>query len=134
MSKVLALSRRSRPFSPKCYEGVSPTPVFQIKSMTRREWFKLLAEQNANVPKCVSKEGEVDASAVDEKIWDTLIQGIDMNNKLFEKHLTGWEHVMDECNEDLPFGKDNFELLPDAVISELIKEITGQVTKEEAKN
>lgn len=134
MSKVLALSRKPRPFSPSCCKGMKPAPVFQIKSMTRREWFKLLAEQNVNVPKGVSTDGEVDASAIDNSIWESLIQGIDMNNKLFETHLAGWENLKDQCDEDVPFDKANFELLPDEIVSELVKEITGQVTKEEAKN
>ena len=131
MSKVLAVSKAPRPFTPKCYEGVSPTPVFTIISMTKREWLLFLKQETSGIPK-ESKEGSPEE--ITDTTFDALCYGIDGNARLFDKHLTGWNNVPAQGGVSLEYGRDNFDCLPDKVVAELIKEISGQVSDEDAKN
>ena len=130
MSEVLAVSKAPRPFTPKCYEGVSPTPVFTIISMTKREWLLFLKQETSGMP----KEKKEASGEITDTTFDALCYGIDGNARLFGNHVTAWKNVLAQGGTFLEYNKENFDCLPDKVVAELIKEISGQASEEDAKN
>lgn len=133
MSKVLALSKKTRDYVLKDYRGKENPPTFTIKSMPRRHFYKLLSESNIRVPKGITVKGEADIENMN--IWEMMYKNHEANLKILENgYLTGWSNVVDEIGELFTFAKENIEDLHEDVVNELVKEIVGDVTPAESKN
>jgi len=126
--RALAISPRERTYTLIDYRGKSNPPAFKIKSMPKEQYLQLLADSNIKVP---SAEQNVEITA---DFWQSLLQNYQVNIKVLEKHLTGWDNISDEMDEPLEYSKEAIQYLNEEVIAELVKEITGQVTEEEEKN
>ena len=48
--------------------------------------------------------------------------------------LMGWKNLKDIDGTEVPFKIENFQLLPFAVLTELVSQMSGTVTEEEEKN
>lgn len=133
MGKVLALSKKTREYVLKDYRDKENPPKFIIKSMSKRHFYKLLSESNIRVPKGITAKGEADIENMN--IWEMMHKNYEANLKILENgYLTGWSDVMDEAGDPLSFAKENIEYLHEDIITELVKEIVGEITPAESKN
>ena len=52
--------------------------------------------------------------------------------EILKTHLTGWKDLKDEDEKEVPFNIDTIELIPQEILSELIKAISShEVNKKE---
>lgn len=140
--KAIALSRKERRYTPTELEGESPRPVFKIKSMPRRAYLQVLSDKNVSIPKAAlddakdGKELTPESLASDDMsgIWKTLLSSYDTNIEILKKYLLDWENMKDETGDDFEFSVDNMEYLPEDLMADLVREITGGVKEEDEKN
>jgi hypothetical protein len=143
--RLLAASPKERPYTPLECEDMKPMPSFTIMSATRREFLEMMSENEINIPKSAIKkaadidgDGEEGAAAIlaemgEDNIWKTVLGSHTFNMDILKKKLKGWKNVPDVSGSDLPYSEENIEFLSDELVTDLVREITGQPRPEEEK-
>jgi len=131
--RALAISPNERKYIPKDFKSEETPPAFTLKSMPKEKYLQLLADADIKVSSSDEGAGQVEVK-INDDIWKTLLNNYKTNIAVLETNVTGWENILDECGEQLAFGKASLNLLDENIIAELVKEITGGLTKEDEKN
>jgi len=110
-----ALSKRPRSYTLKEDRGKEDAPVFEIRSVDIFEVAEISGDAAFGVG--------MSLKATTKNIKDYLKLG-----------LMGWKNLKDIDGTEVPFKIENFQLLPFAVLTELVSQMSGTVTEEEEKN
>ena len=141
--KVLALSKKERPYVPAVLLENNTHPKFTIRSLTRREQLEISAMADMNIS--VSDLAGKDEKEVEEIILGQLanksasemaafnLNGLNVTIATLEKGLLNWEGLKDETGDDVEFSHENFELLSEELMEDLAREISGRVSVEDEK-
>jgi hypothetical protein len=137
--KILAISKKPRPFTPKSCEDMKPKPVFTIRSISKREYFLIMAQNKITLPLKAAiaiQDKDVEGVAGDTTVDLTLAIHEIHEQKIatLTKGLIGWTNVIDADGEKVPFNPENIELLDITVINELSDEICGVIRPDDLKN
>ncbi len=135
--KVLAISKKPRPYVLKDYRGEQDPPTFTIRSATKSEYHAVCIKHPIDLA--------VKSASLDEKGKPKLDfergNAADLSQQIYARNLafvklgcSGWENVPDELGEALQFSEEAIECLHDDVISELANVINGTITEEDSKN
>ena len=127
MSKVIAISKEPRKYIPESCKDMESPPSFTIRSISKREYLKILAESDIKLPKNEDITEESNP-------WPIILSSYETQIKILILGVLGWENVNDNTGKEVPFSHENLDLLSDEIMNDLVKDISGVVVEKDTKN
>ncbi|HKZ36427.1 MAG TPA: hypothetical protein VJ184_02175 [Chryseolinea sp.] len=125
--KVLAISKEPRKVILESCKDVESPPTFTVRSLTRREYLKIMSESGIKLPKSDNVLNE-------ENPFISIFSSYETTLEIISAGLLGWENLLDNKGKVVPFSLDNLDLLGDEVTNDLAKEVSGAILENESKN
>ena len=126
--RATALSRKVRKYVPDEFKDMTTPPVFSIKSISKRKTLEIYANLNIAVPDA-DAEGNIQLGS-----WDDALKNYDVQLEVLKIGLMGWTNYNDEDGVPVEFEPSEFETIEDELMADLVREISGNVKEEDAKN
>lgn len=139
---VTALSKKERKYTPEELKGQANAPVFTLTSVSRLEYLEIMSNSDVDMPAEIISDGNVDTDAIAKKLasgsmgrlYSISISTIKSNITILTLALKGWENIKDEVGDVFEFSPGNIELLPDDLMDDLVREVTGTLNEVTEKN